>query len=199
MNLLVTEFLHVEARCDRLPIGSSATCASSYRSRQTPTDHAQSFSRRIVDINPVSHAKSSTRARLFCTQPLLPFSLRFRKPISTLLAIRRLETTNYETWKLRPFPDARERNFIIERRFLIVFFAKEIFGFFADFTSLCIGKSLRERASWKWQRWYNLFVPNPAGKMFDNGTNLIADSNRLSGKPGNSPLIGFDEGGCKSN
>lgn len=109
------------------------------------------------------------------------------------------ETTNYETWKLRPFPDARERNFIIKRRFLIVFFAKEIFGFFADFTSLCIGKSLRERASWKWQRWYNLFVPNPAGKMFDNGTNLIADSNRLSGKPGNSPLIGFDEGGCKSN
>lgn len=74
---------------DRLPIGSSATCASSYRSRQTPTDHAQSFSRRIVDINPVSHAKSSTRAHLFCTQPLLPFSLRFRKPISTLLAIRR--------------------------------------------------------------------------------------------------------------
>lgn len=35
--------------------------------------------------------------------------------------------------------------------------------------------------------------------MFDNGTNLIADSNRLSGKPGNSPLIGFGEGGCKSN
>lgn len=59
MNVLVTEFLHVEARCDRLPIGSSATCASSYRSRQTPTDHAQSFSRRIVDINPVSHAASS--------------------------------------------------------------------------------------------------------------------------------------------
>lgn len=44
---------------DRLPIGSSATCASSYRSRQTPTDHAQSFSRRIVDINPVSHASVS--------------------------------------------------------------------------------------------------------------------------------------------
>lgn len=43
------------------------------------------------------------------------------------------ETTNYETWKLRPFPDARERNFIIKIFNCIFHNAKRDFWLFCGF------------------------------------------------------------------
>lgn len=191
----------MEARCARR-IGYQSDRAQHVHPAIVPVKHRLITHNRFLVASSILtpfRTRNLARERVSFARSLFSHS-RFvsenRSRPSSLFGGLDFETTNYETWKLRPFPDARERNFIIKRRFLIVFFAKEISGFFADFTSLCIGKSLRERASWKWQRWYNLFVPNPAGKMFDNGTNLIADSNRLSGKPGNSPLIGFDEGGA---
>lgn len=128
MNVLVTEFLHVEARCARR-IGYQSDRAQHVHPAIVPVKHRLITRNRFLVASSILtpfRTRNLARERVSFARSLFSHS-RFvsenRSRPSSLFGGLDFETTNYETWKLRPFPDARERNFIIKRRFLIVFLA----------------------------------------------------------------------------